>query len=128
MEKNKDKKIIDGKSIAQEIRNNIKLEVSKLKTKPGLAVVIVGDDSASKIYVSSKHKACKEAGIESYNYELPSNAGENEILSLIKKLNEDKKITGILVQLPLPKHISEKKVILSIDPQKDVDEKDAGQQ
>lgn len=114
-------KIIDGKTIAQDIRNKIKEEVSKLKTKPGLAVIIVGDDSASKIYVSSKHKSCKEAGIESYNYELPENTGEEDILSLIKKLNEDKKVTGILVQLPLPRQISEEKIILSIDPIKDVD-------
>lgn len=114
-------KIIDGKALAQKIRNEIKKEVMGLKTKPALAVIIVGVDEASRIYVASKHKACKEVGIESYNYELLENTTEKELLALIQKLNLDNKITGILVQSPLPKHIDERKVIESIDIKKDVD-------
>lgn len=116
--------IIDGKKLAQEKRDEIKEEVVLLKKKnitPGIAVVIVGDNQASKIYVRNKRKACAEAGIESFEHALPSNTSQNDLLALIAKLNADRKVNGILVQLPLPSHIDEQAVIESIDPAKDVD-------
>ena len=87
----------------------------------GLAVVLVGDDSASKVYVANKEKACEQLGIYSEKYTLPENTTEEELLSLIHKLNDDKKIDGILVQLPLPKHLDDKVIIDNIRPDKDVD-------
>ncbi len=117
-------KIIDGKSIAQQVRGEIRAEVQKLEAegvRPGLAVVIVGEDSASKVYVRNKIKACAEVGFYSENYELPEDTGEEELLALIEKLNGDPAIHGILVQLPLPRHLDEHKVIAAIHPQKDVD-------
>jgi methylenetetrahydrofolate dehydrogenase (NADP+)/methenyltetrahydrofolate cyclohydrolase len=117
-------KIIDGKSIAQQIRCEIKEETKQLiqrGIRPGLAVVIVGEDSASKVYVRNKIKGCEEVGFYSENYELPAETTEDELLGLIQKLNNDPAIHGILVQLPLPKHLDEYKVIAAIDPKKDVD-------
>ena len=117
-------KIIDGKAISLEIKQEVKKEVEKLQKNgvfPCLAVVLVGENSASKVYVNNKKKACEVCGISSLSYELPESTTEAELLELIQKLNEDKKINGILVQLPLPKHIDESKVILAISPEKDVD-------
>lgn len=114
-------KLIDGKMISQEIKDKLKIEISKLKIKPGLAVIIVGNDPASQIYVNNKHKSCEEVGIKSFNYELDEKTSESKLLSLIEKLNNDKTVHGILVQLPLPKNINEEKVINSISPIKDVD-------
>lgn len=117
-------KIIDGKAISSDIKKEVKIEVEQLKQNgitPCLAVVLVGENSASKVYVNNKKKACAECGIESVSYELSESTTESELLELIQKLNHDKTINGILVQLPLPKHIDESKVILAIAPQKDVD-------
>jgi methylenetetrahydrofolate dehydrogenase (NADP+)/methenyltetrahydrofolate cyclohydrolase len=116
--------IIDGKKISQEIKDELKEQVAKLK-KQGktvtLAVIQVGNDPASSVYVGNKKKACAYIGIESLAYELPEETTENELLDLIGRLNEDDNVNGILVQLPLPKHISENKVIQKISPLKDVD-------
>ena len=117
-------KIIDGKAISLDIKQEVKKQTEQLKQKgitPCLAVVLVGEDSASKVYVNNKKKACDFCGITSISYELPESTKESELLELIKKLNQDKSINGILVQLPLPKHINENHIILAISPQKDVD-------
>ena len=118
-------KIIDGKAISAKIREEIKLDANKFYEengyRPGLAVVIVGEDPASQVYVRNKKKACDEVGFYSEVYELPANTTQNELNTLIDKLNCDEKIHGILCQLPLPKHLDEKEVILRIDPAKDVD-------
>ena len=116
--------IIDGKAIAAKIREEIKERTDTLKkigVQPGLAVIIVGTDPASQVYVRNKIKACAEVGFYSENYELPAETTEDELLALIDRLNQEPKIHGILVQLPLPKHLDEKKVIAAIHPQKDVD-------
>lgn len=116
--------IIDGKSISSQIRNELKDEVKRLTDKgfqPGLAVILVGENPASQVYVGSKEKSCIELGIHSEAYRLPVDTSEEEILSLIDKLNKKKEIDGILVQLPLPEHINEEKILLKIDPDKDVD-------
>lgn len=117
--------IIDGKLVSQTIRGSIKDEVSALKLErginPGLAVVLVGDDPASAVYVRNKHKACLDAGIESYVITMPNDTKEDELLEKIDELNNDPKVNGILVQLPLPKHICEDNVINRISPDKDVD-------
>ena len=117
--------IISGKDTSAAIRAELRNEVSELKEKhcltPGLAVVIVGSDPASKIYVRNKHRACEEVGMLSEVYEMPEDTTEEQLLALIDKLNADSAIHGILVQLPLPKHLDEKKVIYRIDPKKDVD-------
>ncbi len=116
--------IIDGKQTSAKLRQSIYDKVAELKKKgvnPGLAVIIVGDDPASRTYVNNKKKACAECGIYSEEYALPAETEEKELLELISVLNGRDDINGILVQLPLPKHISEEKVILSIDPKKDVD-------
>ncbi len=117
--------IIDGKSISEQIRQNLKEQtqsfIEKTGVIPGLAVVLVGDDSASKVYVNNKKKACEQIGFFSQSYELPESTQEAQLLELIDKLNNDDKIHGILVQLPLPKHINESLIIESIDPGKDVD-------
>ncbi len=116
--------IIDGKAISSEIKQEVKTEVEQLKKsgiQPCLAVVLVGENSASKVYVNNKKKACENCGIASISYELPEETTEAELLELVQKLNEDKKVNGILVQLPLPKHIDDTKVILAISPKKDVD-------
>lgn len=113
--------IIDGKKIAERIRGELKAELTKSGVKPGLAVVLVGENPASKVYVGNKKKACAEVGIESFDHQLAESTSESEILKLIKKLNADKKVHGILVQLPLPKHINEAVIICAIAPEKDVD-------
>ena len=117
-------KILSGRDIASEIRLGLKNDVEKLKgngVQPGLAVIIVGDEPASRIYVNNKKKACDEIGIRSFEYALPAETSEEEIIELIKTLNCDKNIHGILVPLPLPPHINDEKVLLTIDPDKDVD-------
>lgn len=116
--------IIDGKMISAQIKEEMKAEVSALKElgiSVGLAVVLVGEDPASKVYVGNKKKACEALGIDSYEYILPENTSEEELLTLVEKLNADKNVDGILVQLPLPRHLDEKKVINAISPSKDVD-------
>lgn len=114
-------RIIDGKAISAKVRAEIKAEVDLMTEKPGLAVVIVGNDSASKVYVRNKEKGCEEVGFYSELHALPEETTEEELLNLIERLNGDKKIDGILVQLPLPKHLDEKAVINAIRPDKDVD-------
>lgn len=113
--------IIDGKKIAQNLRNDLKNIVDKLDRKPGLAVVLVGDNPASQVYVSNKAKACKEAGFYSQKIELSENTPELELLKIIDNLNNDNLIDGILVQLPLPEHIDSNKITEAINPKKDVD-------
>ncbi len=117
--------IINGTEISKQIREELKQEVARLKEKhnvvPGLATIIVGEDPASQSYVGSKVRTCEELGIYSERYDLPEDAGQQELLSLIDRLNKDAKINGILVQLPLPKHIDENEVLMAIDPKKDVD-------
>ena len=117
--------IIDGKLVSSVMRESLKSEVLAFKTDSdktvGLAVILVGNDPASAVYVRNKHRACEQVGIDSYQIELPESTSEEELLATIDRLNSDDKINGILVQLPLPKHISEKKVIERIDPKKDVD-------
>lgn len=118
-------KIIDGKAISLKIREEIKKEASELKEKygrtPSLAVIIVGEDPASQVYVRNKERACIDAGFGSSVYRLPEATTEDELLSLVDKLNNDDTVDGILCQLPLPKHLDEEKVILAISPSKDVD-------
>ena len=117
--------IIDGNKIAQDIRQAVREETLVLTRRtgivPGLAVVLAGDDPASKVYVGRKAKACAEAGFLSREYKLSADVGEEELLALIRELNNDRQIHGILVQLPLPKHIATDKIIAAIDPNKDVD-------
>lgn len=116
--------IIDGKAVAAAVRNDVKLEVAKLREQglvPGLATVLVGNRPDSVSYVTSKRQACAELGIESYHHELPENVSQDELLALIKKLSADPKVHGILVQLPLPKHINEELILGAIDINKDVD-------
>jgi len=118
-------KIIDGKAMAAGIRQELKVRLEKLKDEmgitPGLAVILVGDDPASQTYVNNKEKACNEVGIDSYIYRLPVDTSEEEVLGLIAKLNADSQIDGILVQLPLPKHLDEHTVLGAVDARKDVD-------
>lgn len=117
-------KIIDGNKISTDMKNEVKTQVTELKSKgivPGLAVILVGEDPASQVYVKNKKRACEYVGIKSFNYELPAETSEKELLDIIEQLNNDKSCNGILVQLPLPKHINEEKILLSILPQKDVD-------
>ena len=116
--------IIDGKKISLEIRDEIREETGKLKEKgieTSLAVVLVGNDQASAVYVRNKKKACEYCGIKSLSYELPETTSEEELLKLIDDLNSNDEVNGILVQLPLPGHINEQKVIEAILPSKDVD-------
>jgi len=116
--------IIDGNAIAAEMRAEMKEEVAALAKRrivPGLAVVLVGENPASQVYVRMKKKACAEVGIQSFSHELPAECGEKRLLNLIAKLNADPRVHGILVQLPLPRQIAEAKVIAAIDPDKDVD-------
>lgn len=117
-------KIIDGKVISASVKERVKAEVSALKEKGitvGLAVIIVGEDPASKVYVSNKKKACENLGIISEEYALPETTTNEELLALIEELNSKPSINGILCQLPLPRHLDEKLIINSIDPEKDVD-------
>ena len=117
--------IIDGRAVSAAVRERITKETAEFKEKtgitPGLAVVLVGENPASQVYVRNKHKACLEVGFLSQVHTLPTETTEAELLALLAELNNDKNIHGILVQLPLPKHISEEAVILAIDPAKDVD-------
>jgi len=117
--------IIDGKKISQEIKNEVKLATEKFKREkgfvPGLVVILVGDNPASQAYVKSKGKACEELGFYSVTERVSADISEADLLSLVDRFNNDKKIHGILVQLPLPKHIDEQKVIEAISPAKDVD-------
>lgn len=117
-------RIIDGKAIAASIRQGLKSEVAELAAQgaePGLAVILVGENPASQVYVRNKIRACAEVGIRSIEKRLPAETSEAELLSLIGSLNSDPSVDGILVQLPLPRHISNEKVIDAISPEKDVD-------
>ncbi len=116
--------IIDGKQVAADMRAELKDEVAKLKEKgivAGLGVVLVGDDPASKSYVTAKERTCEEIGIYSDDNRLPADTSQEDLMALVEKMNNDPKINGILVQLPLPKHLNEAEVLLAIDPDKDVD-------
>ena len=116
--------VMDGKTLAGQLRNEISAKVENLKGRgihPGLAVVLVGSDPASRIYVSHKEKDCAQCGIKSFEYALPERTGQTELLDLIAGLNANEEVHGILVQLPLPKHLDEKAVIRAISPDKDVD-------
>ncbi len=118
-------RILSGTQIAKEIRAELKNEIEEIKEKhgitPGLVTVLVGEDPASKVYVAQKDKVCKNLGIESIMHNLPEQTPEEEVLSLIEKLNDDPKVHGILVQRPLPSHIDERKILYAINPKKDVD-------
>lgn len=117
--------IISGTQLASQIKSNVAQQISQYvaqgKRAPGLAVILVGADPASQVYVGSKRKSCAEIGITSQSYDLPENTTEQSLLELIEELNQDAEINGILVQLPLPKHIDSTKVIEQISPEKDVD-------
>lgn len=118
-------KIIDGKAIAADIKQKLKLATEQRlaagKRRPGLAVILIGNDPASKVYVGSKRRSCEEIGIKSIAYDMPESISQDELLALIDKLNHDPEIDGILVQLPLPAHIDSETVIERIAPHKDVD-------
>lgn len=118
-------KILDGKAVSQRVKDDLKKETEKFVKDngfaPGLAVVIVGNDPASRVYVNSKKRACEEIGYYSEEHALCESTTEDELLNLVEKLNNDNKIHGILVQLPLPKHINEETIINAINPKKDVD-------
>ena len=116
--------IIDGKQVAADMREELKAEVAKLKEQgivPGLGVILVGEDPASQSYVTAKERACENIGIYSDDNRLPADTSQEELMALVEKMNNDPKINGILVQLPLPKGINEAEVLLAIDPAKDVD-------
>lgn len=117
--------LLDGKKLSQKIKDEVKIEVEELvetkKTTPGLAVILVGNDAASATYVASKAKACKNAGIYSVVHEMPETIGQEELLETIDRMNKNPKLDGILVQLPLPKHIDTTVILEAIDPLKDVD-------
>ena len=114
-------KLIDGKKLASDTRENLKQKIAILNEKPELAVIMVGNNPASEIYVKSKEKACTEVGITAHTYHFPDTILEEELLALIDELNQNENINGILVQLPLPKNFDEKKVLNHINPIKDVD-------
>jgi len=118
-------RIIDGKAIAAEVRKSVAADVAELKAKhgvtPGLAVVLVGEDPASKVYVKNKAQQTVEVGMNSWEHKLPAETSEADILALVNKLNNDPAVNGILVQLPLPKHVNSNKVLNTINPDKDVD-------
>lgn len=117
--------IISGTEIAKEIRQELKEEIAELKEKhnlvPGLVTVLVGEDPASQVYIKSKVRTCDALGVYSERHDLPADTSEEGLLALIDKLNRDPRIHGILVQLPLPKHINETRILFAIDPKKDVD-------
>ncbi len=115
---------IDGKAVSAQVRARVAGEVAALREKgvvPGLAVIIVGDDPASRVYVNNKKKACAEVGIRSEEFALPADTTQLQLMALVHQLNERKDISGILCQLPLPKHLEEKQVVEAIAPEKDVD-------
>src|SRR6201999_4518639 len=118
-------RIIDGKAIAAELRVRVAAEAARVRREhnlvPGLAVVLVGNDPASEVYVRSKHKQTQDAGMASFEHKLPANVSQAELLALVDKLNRDPTVHGILVQLPLPKGLNTEAVINAIDPAKDVD-------
>lgn len=117
-------KIISGKEVSEAVKLRVSDEVKNLKSngiEPCLAVILVGDDPASRVYVNNKKKACEFCGIRSLEYVLPAETKEEELIELVEKLNNDKSVNGILCQLPLPKHLDEKKVLNLIKPEKDVD-------
>ena len=117
--------LINGKEIAQRVRESVRAETEDFKARtgvtPGLAVILVGDDPASKIYVGNKKKACIEAGFNSFEHILPESTTQEELIRLVESLNDDPSVHGILCQLPLPKHLSSRDVIAAISPKKDVD-------
>jgi len=117
--------LIKGAEVAAQIREELKKEIAELKAKhkvvPGLATVLVGSDPASQVYVGAKEKTCQELGIYSERHDLPENTTQKELIALVQKLNKNPKINGILVQLPLPKHLNEGEVLYALDPKKDVD-------
>ena len=116
--------IIDGKKIAADVRAEIKAEVEKLKASgvvPGLATILAGEDPPSKIYVSAKHKACQEAGLASFNHALPRDTTTETVLKKVDELNQDPKIHGILIQLPLPPQVNADRILEFVDPKKDAD-------
>jgi methylenetetrahydrofolate dehydrogenase (NADP+)/methenyltetrahydrofolate cyclohydrolase len=118
-------RIIDGKAIAADVRRSVAADVAELKAKhgftPGLAVVLVGEDPASKVYVKNKAQQTVEVGMNSWEHKLPAETSEADILALVDKLNNDPAVNGILVQLPLPKHVNSNKILNSVNPDKDVD-------
>src|SRR3954463_828602 len=117
-------KILDGKALAARIRGGLADEAKTLTAQgvqPGLAVVLVGADPASEIYVRNKTKACADAGFRAFDHHLPADTSEAALLGLVQQLNADPNVDGILVQLPLPRHIDSNRVLLAIDPSKDVD-------
>src|ERR1044071_8820272 len=118
-------RIIDGRAIAADLRAKVAAEVQRLRTEnglqPGLAVVLVGENPASAVYVRSKGKQTVEAGMNSFDHRLPESVSECDLLALVEKLNADPAVHGILVQLPLPKQVDSQKVLNAIDPRKDVD-------
>ncbi len=113
--------IIDGKAVSARVKDEVRQEIEREGLEVGLAVVIVGNDPASRVYVNNKKKACEVCGIKSYEYALPEETTDEQLLELIDTLNADEKVNGILVQLPLPKHMNEEAVIARISPAKDVD-------
>ncbi|MCE9614097.1 MAG: bifunctional methylenetetrahydrofolate dehydrogenase/methenyltetrahydrofolate cyclohydrolase FolD [Lentisphaerae bacterium] len=117
-------KILDGKLMAAQMREELRVEAARLAAagmRPGLGVILVGDNPASRSYVTAKEQACKDIGLYSDDNHLPASTSEADVLALIRRMNADPKIHGILVQLPLPKHIDESRALLAIDPEKDVD-------
>ena len=113
--------LIDGKAVSQRVKDEVRAEIERDGLKVGLAVVIVGNNQASRVYVNNKKKACEVCGIQSFEYALPEETPESELLDLVDNLNADPNVNGILVQLPLPKQINEEKIIARISPEKDVD-------
>ena len=113
--------LIDGKALAAKVKQNVLEEAGALPRKPGLAVILVGDNPASRVYVTSKRKDCEECGFYSEEYALPAGATQKQLLDLVCELNGREDIDGILVQLPLPQGLDEREVLLAIDPAKDVD-------
>ena len=112
---------IDGKALAAKVKRQVAAKAAELPRRPGLAVVLVGEDPASQVYVAGKERDCAECGIESFGYRLPAETTEAELLELVRRLNEDPRVDGVLVQLPLPGHLGEEAVINAIAPDKDVD-------
>ena len=114
-------KLIDGRRMSEEILEEVRAEVAQLEVRPVLAVVLVGEDEASKIYVRNKKRACKKVGIEARDYRLPASTSERGLLELVEKLNADEEVNGILVQMPVPGQIDGKRVSEAVVPAKDVD-------
>jgi methylenetetrahydrofolate dehydrogenase (NADP+)/methenyltetrahydrofolate cyclohydrolase len=117
-------RIIDGKQVAADIRAELKVEIARLQTRgivPGLGVILVGDDPASQSYVTGKERACEEIGILSDDNRLPAQTSQEDVIALVQQMNGDRRLHGILVQLPLPRHLNESEVLRAIHPDKDVD-------